>query len=308
MDNNQQKATVFIKRLLQNPALMSLSVLQKEEQIINFLKINSTQLLPTLSSPNFFPEQTWPQVFGILYQALLEIINETLLSQVKEILERIDFTFISFIRQQNFPLSKCRDQIAEYIKFLLQKFEARRAFIGPFLAVQLNYTDRYIDQIYFRKQYIHFELTKVQRLKMSKQEIKNLIKASLLLKIAIYHLTLKDPNENMASSSGIVQLSYADKVLQTLGDELKLLPQELLQSAVYSNLSFSENSKLATTSRISAILASRCQNYHTVAKVDRGAETPDKSWFSIARRNSKFYGFDLKMVEEFYRIAAENGW
>jgi hypothetical protein len=42
--------------------------------------------------------------------------------------------------------------------------------------------------------------------------------------------------------------------------------------------------------------------------VDRGADTPDKSWFSIARRNFKFYGYDVKMIDEFYKIAAENGW
>ena len=43
-------------------------------------------------------------------------------------------------------------------------------------------------------------------------------------------------------------------------------------------------------------------------RVDRGAESPDKSWFSIARRNYKFYGFDIKMLDELYKTAAENGW
>ena len=43
-------------------------------------------------------------------------------------------------------------------------------------------------------------------------------------------------------------------------------------------------------------------------KVDRGADTPDKSWFNIARKNSRFFGFDDKMLEELYKIAAENGW
>jgi hypothetical protein len=42
--------------------------------------------------------------------------------------------------------------------------------------------------------------------------------------------------------------------------------------------------------------------------VDRGANGPDSSWFSVARRNYKYYGFDIKMLDELYRIAADNGW
>jgi hypothetical protein len=52
----------------------------------------------------------------------------------------------------------------------------------------------------------------------------------------------------------------------------------------------------------------RCKHYKPYTKVDRGAETPDKSWFNIARRNYKYYGFDIKMLDEFYKIAAENNW
>ena len=308
MDDFQQKAVAFVKRLLDNPALGNLSVLQKEEQILNFLKLNSTQLFPTLSSANFFPGQNWQQILTILYQALISIINETLYPEINDIISKIDFTFISLIRQQNFPLSKCREQLEEYLKIILQNYEARRLFTGSCIALQQYYVDKYIDNVYFSRQYILIELTKVQKLKMGKNEIKNLIKASMLLRVAIYHFTLKVPNEAVASTSGIVQKMYADKVLEKLRDELKLLPEELLVSALDSNISFLENSNMEATSRIAAILAARCQNYKVITKLDRGAETPDKSWFSIARKNYKYYGFDIKMLEEFYRIAAENGW
>ena len=43
-------------------------------------------------------------------------------------------------------------------------------------------------------------------------------------------------------------------------------------------------------------------------KIDRGAETSDKSWFNVARRNYKFYGYDLDMLVELHSISAENGW
>jgi len=308
MDDSQQKAQAFVKRLLENPALASLPALQKEEQILNFIKLNATQLAPTLSSPNFFPNQNWQQILYLLYQALTSIINDSLYPQLSDAVDKIDYAFISLIRQQNFPLSQCKVQIEKYLKTILQNFEARRLFTGSFIAYQHAYVDKYLDRIFESKQYIHIELTRAHRMKMGRQEIKNLIKASMLLRIAIYHLTLNDPKETIERTSGLVRKPYADKILDVLKNELKLLPEELLVCAVNSNLSFQENSQMEGTSRIAAILAARCQNFKVITKVDRGAETPDKSWFNIARKNYKFYGFDLKMVEEFYRIAAENGW
>jgi hypothetical protein len=141
---------------------------------------------------------------------------------------------------------------------------------------------------------------------MSKEEIKNLIKASLLLKNTVHILSMGVGSHERAS--GIVQKQFADKVLQTLKTQLKLLPEALLRSGLNSNISFLENPNMETTSRLTAIFAFRCQNYKSTAKVDRGAVSPDKSWFNIARRNYKFYGFDVKMLDELYKIAGENGW
>ena len=89
---------------------------------------------------------------------------------------------------------------------------------------------------------------------------------------------------------------------------LKLLPEPVLLSGLNGNISFLENPKMETTSRLAAIFAFRGQNYKPIARVDRGAVSPDKSWFNIARRNYKFYGFDIKMLDELYKIAGENGW
>jgi hypothetical protein len=89
---------------------------------------------------------------------------------------------------------------------------------------------------------------------------------------------------------------------------LKTLPEEVLKSAVNSNVSFFENKFIEATARLTALFAARCRIYNPTVTVDRGADTPDKSWFSIARRNFKFYGYDVKMIDEFYKIAAENGW
>ena len=228
---------------------------------------------------------------------------------LKEILgDKIDLSFIPFLRQQNWSYDQIKEEIHQFLIKLLEKPEARRAFTGPFLTLQFNIHDRYIDQVFARKEYVHFELVKVQRLKMSREELKNMIATSILLSPSIHLLSVGSSSGQQDSSTGGVQSQFAEKVFQTLQKNLAVLPDEVLRSAVNSNVSFNENRSIGATARISALFSSRCRNYNASQKIDRGADTADKSWFSIARRNYKIYGFDVKMLDEFYKIAAENGW
>ncbi|GAH89112.1 unnamed protein product, partial [marine sediment metagenome] len=55
MDTELSLAASFISSLLANKALDVLTPLQKEQQIMQFLKMNAQQLFPTLSSSQFFP-------------------------------------------------------------------------------------------------------------------------------------------------------------------------------------------------------------------------------------------------------------
>ena len=44
MDLEHQKANQFVQRLLANPALQDLSPIQKEDQIVQFLRVNEGHL------------------------------------------------------------------------------------------------------------------------------------------------------------------------------------------------------------------------------------------------------------------------
>jgi hypothetical protein len=306
MDIESQKAIQFVNRLLSNPAIQNLYPLQKESQILQFLKLNTKQLIPTLSSQAFFPGKNWESIIKILYMALMNIINEELIKGTEKILNEIDYNFIAFLREQGLPVENPQKYILAFQKSMLTKPEARQAFTGPYTAVSLKITDQYIDEAFNRREYIYFELVKVQKLKMSKEEIKNLVKVSIILKNMIHIIPF---NQNRSQNvSNVVHLSFAQKALEQLREKLKILPEPLLKSGINSNISFLENPEMETTSRLASVFAFRCQNYKSFQKIDRGADTPDKSWFNIARRNYKFYGFDIKMLDELYKTAAENGW
>ena len=308
MSVEQERAEAFVARLAQNPTLSDFTSLQREEQILQFLNENAGTLAPTLASQQFFPGKAWHQIYGLLAQALITITNRDLHAEVGELINsRIDLSFIQLLRQQNVAQEKVKEQIFGAVKDFLQRIEARRAFTGAHAALQYRLIDRYLELSFARRSYVHFELTKVQRLKFGKEEIKSMIELSLLLKPVIYLVSAGNGGAAAGEAvSGVVLSQFAEKAFQALKKPLNLLPEPALHSAVNANTSFQDNRYIEATSRLAAIFAARGRNYRPITRVDRGADSPDKSWLFVARRNYKFYGFDIKMIDELYSIAAEN--
>ena len=203
MNAELAKAAGFIGRLLSNKALDVLTPLEKEEQILQFLSANAQQLFPTLSSPQFFPDKNWTAILYILNEALTVETDKHFLPQLEDVINRLDYTFIPFIQDQQIPLERCKKEYLKFLQRLVKKPEARRAFTGPFMAVLFDLTGRYVEASYNMRQYVYFELAKVQRLRMSKEEIKNMVKASLLLKTAVHLLTVGDTNRKQELVSGL---------------------------------------------------------------------------------------------------------
>ena len=306
MSEENDKARLFVSRLLSNPTLITLNPLQKEEQILSFMEINAPQLLPTLSSQAFFPGQSWVSIYSLLVHELKALIDESLIPGIqRQLYDKIDFGFIQILRQHNLPQEKIKEEVFNFLKKIIQVPDGRLDFSGSYNAISHRIVDKYIEKIFSVHSYIHFELTKVQRLKMSKDEIKDFINTSLLLRPAIYVFSI---SMNKNSSSGIITKVFAEKVEESLGIEIPSLPEVLVKSSIRSNLSFVDHKYLQATSRMVSIFNSLSRSLKANMKVDRGASSPEKSWFSIARKNYKYFGWDIKMLDELYRFAAENNW
>lgn len=308
MNSENQKAEAFVTRLLQNPALQGFSLLQREEQIIQFLHVNAAQLAPTLSSPQFFPGKNWQQIFTILVGSLYQIIDRELLPELEQLLSStIDFTFFHLLRPQQADSSLISKQVMDMLRRVLAKPDARREMTGPYTAVRFRLLDRYLEESFSRKTYIHFELTKVQRLRLGKEHVEDFINLNLLLKPVVY-LYISSGDASTDRNNGVIQNQFAERVSTNLMKELKLVPEQVLKSVARTSVSFTENRFIDATARLAAVFSARSRSYQAGQKVDRGADTPDKSFFSTARRNFKFYGFDVKVLDELYKISAENMW
>ncbi len=308
MDSEPSRAAAFANHLLSNSSLNALNVLQKEEQVLQFLNANSRTLLPTLSSSRFFPGKRWNEILDLLYSALIQETDKHLVPQLEELLKaKLSFSFVSAIQPRSVPEEGCREETWELIGRILHKPEARKAMSGPFTAIKYSFPDRYLDRSLAARQYVHFELTKVQRLRLEVEEIKHMVAVTLLLRPLIQLLTVGRSGGELAAT-GTVKAPFAQTAFESIKTQLTMLPLVLVRSALFSNVSFLEDKHIDATARIASIFSARARNYKPVGRVDRGADTPDRSWLSIARRNYKYYGFDIKMLDEFYNIASESGW
>jgi len=309
MNIEHEKAATFINRLWENPSLSGLSPLQKEEQLLQFLELNHKSLQPTLTSPAFFPGFSWPRIQVFLRDALAEYANQALPPLLQTILnENIDFSFIQHMAHQRTTTSAVKKQLSQFLNTVLSKVNSRKEFIGPIVGVGTDLIDRYVEKIFQRQKYISFELRKVQRLKINSSEIAHLIKTTMLIRPAVRYFVpggqVVPSNRNLL----LVSHGFASKVVVHVSEAMPLMPDAVIKAGINSTLSFQDNPFLESTSRMASVFAHRCRNLKSGMIVDRGAESSDKSWFSVARKNYKFYGFDLDMLMELHGIATENGW
>jgi hypothetical protein len=309
MSAERDKADVFVGRLWNNPSLSGLSPLQKEEQLLQFLEINSGTLLPTLTSRAFFPDYPWVKIHDLLKQSLSGYANKALSPLYEAILQRkMDFSFIQHMPHRTGSPSAVRTQLGDFLKTLSGQVNSRKELAGPLMGVGTGMIDRYMERIFQRQKYISFELRKVQRLKISSNEITDLVKTTMLIRPSVQFFTPGGQPPSSGRNLLLISSGFAAKVAAAAGKTLTFMPDAVIKAGVNSALSFQDNPYMESTARLAAVFSHRCRNMKPGMKVDRGAESSDKSWFNVARKNYKFYGFDLDMLVELHGIAAENGW
>ncbi|MCG8452556.1 MAG: hypothetical protein MI717_05180 [Spirochaetales bacterium] len=310
MSTELERASAFVGRLWENPTLSGLSPLQREEQLIQFLEINNSTLLPTLTSPAFFPNQSWHKIRTLLLQALSNRTNTALSPLFDAVLQRkINFHFVANLEPKRAPHpDRVRKSMAQFLRTLASRPDSRSELTGPLMGVGTGLIDKYIGRIFERQRYIGFELRKVQRLKLEAPDVADLVKATMLIRPAILYFSPDEGGGGHARNVEHVSPAFAAKAASSVAQALPLMPADVVSAATHSALSFQDNPHLECSSRLAAVFAHRCRHMRPGMRVDRGAESSDKSWFSVARKNYKFYGFDLDMLVELHSIATENGW
>jgi hypothetical protein len=130
----------------------------------------------------------------------------------------------------------------------------------------------------------------------------------MLLKPLIYLFTPQGTVMKNTANGHVFLSQFTKNVAHSLIQKAPFVPEQVFLSAMNSNASFNDDSAIEATARLGNIVTSMCRNYKPELKKDRGADSAQKSWINVARKNYKFYGYDIKILDELYNIAADNGW
>ena len=175
--------------------------------------------------------------------------------------------------------------------------------------------EKYIREIFERRDYLYNEIVRVQRTNLDCEEYITFIKLLLLIRNAAYvkiDVSFKQSGSRM-NLNDVLKMPgklpvYLDDLSSFARGELPMLSDRTVKLALKSNLKESQVDLEDACAKLIFILTSRFHNYKPVTRIDRGAESPDKSWFAIAMKNAEYYGFDRRMLDALYRIAGDNRW
>jgi hypothetical protein len=299
----------FASRLLETPALRQLSALQKEEQALNVLRTNGPQLLPVFTSLGLDVSRGWREPAALVSRAVRAETDALMAAEVSDLLStRLSLSFFPALTGGRQAPDSAREELRSLISRAAAHPIARNALSGSLVIVRSGIIDKYIPPAWERKKYIYVEVSRVQRLALSPVDLADLLRFVVLVRPAAYLFVT--PGETVEKDAGYAprQEQHLQKILPGMTAQVPSVPGALLNLGLRSSLAFPGAGNVEATSRLGAIMALRGRGLVPTLVVDRGADSPDKSWFNVQRRNARFHGLDPRMLDELYTIASENRW
>jgi hypothetical protein len=231
MSEDINKAQAFLTRLMSNPGMKGMNALQVEEQLLQFLQINGSKLYPTLSSPAFFNGMPPNQVFQLLINTLKVMTNKQLSPQITDwISGGISLNFLRHFEYLK-NVDSFKTALNELMNRILKHDLSRRNLAGPFTAIQSGLIDKYMLRSLEEQRYIGFEFRKIQRLKMTEEELVAFVKLTCLLRPAVM-LFIADKEGVVQSfqNSGVITSVYGEKVMANLKNLAPTAPEEMIEA------------------------------------------------------------------------------
>lgn len=310
-----QKIHEFVTHLLSNPNIKSEPPLIAEGVVLNFIVKNLQQLKTTFKAPQFFPELSAKEVLNLIIEDLRQRTIDETMPELEKQIGNINFSIASkCFKKQPFAQEFYVEKFVSFVHDIFSNKDVRYNFNATYNILSNDILEKYLIECFNRRSPLFFELTRVGKNNFSVEEYISYLKILLIIKNAAY---VKNPIEGFTESN--VNISDFLKVPKTLaqyfnakaGDlykDLPGIPKDFVAMALKSNVGMNHVETEDTPAKFLYIFAHRFQNFKEYTKIERGAETPDKSWFGIAKKNAGYYNYDKRILEDLYIVAGDNNW
>ncbi len=300
-----QKLDQFLDHLLSLPAIKNDNPIGAEQQIVQFIKSNLPKLEISFTKPEFFPDIPPKQTIEYIFSTLQKRVIDSSLGFFKKIINsEIDFSVLRKVRKRPVDEERIKEKITELIGDMISDQECRVQMKTIYYIFEQKYINKVISLLFERKAFTYNELVRVQKCYIEEEEYINYLKILLLLsQYPNYSKENKKLLINSSTNEEKVQicLSSSKNLIRRI-PEIDLLDAKL---AVDSNLPENLLEIWEASSRFLYILLHRFADFEPNVKYEKGAETPDKSWYGIAKKISKDFGYNRGIVDELFLIANE---
>jgi hypothetical protein len=310
------KINDFVDHLLSNPGIKSEPLLIGEGMIMNFLVQNLPQLKVTFKNSQFFPHLEWNQVLELIFENLYGRVSGVVLPVINKFIDNTDFSFLDRLSGTGTIADKFRrEKLHEFVQMIFRNRDSRFNMNSTINIFNYDVMEKYAGEIFKRRDFLYNELVRVQKTNIDAAEYIVFLKIMLLIKNTVFlKLPLNPANPDAKLSINDIPRnrknlqSYTDSIVKYIITLLPGFPEKIIRLAVKSNYTADMTEQDEASSKLIFILCGRFQNYKHVAKIERGAESPDKSWFGIAKKNADHFGYDRRILDALYLIAGDNNW
>lgn len=311
---SQERIEEFVGKLWTNPSIRNATLVKKENQILAFLKENRKQLETAFSRPELFPGVPFDDVARQLLSVLTDTILQYITPKLDAALDRIFGSGIIGALDSEGGVDLDRAKLREFVLANMRAKSLRDPYLLAIEAVSAGIFDRYVPIIVMRRKMIYNEVIRRDRLTLDNALVPGFFNLACLYRPLYWYgfsRVTGGPGQiatlaGVARDQKVYDASLKDLTV-LLDEQIGRAPERIYRAGIESCLNPGDR-EVGGASRLIAILMGRILDFDPAQKVDRGAESPDKSWFNINRRTAKYHGYDLRFMEELYQIAGEEAW
>ena len=314
-DKNKMKT--FIQNLTSNPCFVKEPIISVEDNIIQFYIQNKNALLATFSSKDYFPGLSPKNIEELFQNTLFEEINNKLIPEIKKNIQtKLNFNFLTQMFKMPIQVESIQNELINVLLKVINRIEIRRNLNSVLKLLNNNLIHKYINILFETKGYISREISVVERLKLSPEMIPDLIKVIIFISLLGYlrndlnDLLLEEKinTKPIKAGNSEMQKAFYMKIFRQLFIKSILADEEILNRSVSFHINFEDDKSIPATSRFAKIFFIFGKNYNPKLKIDRGADAYEKSWFQAQKKNYKYFGFDIDMINELYKISVVKYW
>jgi len=301
----------FIQKLLDNPNFKGQPLSLIETHISNFIQQNKQNLAPVFTK-QFFPDLNSDSATDKIQNMVKQTISEQIITASRNIYPySINFeVLVNAGILTNLNQSDFFSYLTKYTEAAMVSKEFRQKLDQVNIVLNEKMIETYVTKAFENKTYTYTELHRIDNHHFNLEILTEYMKLAAIVSASYaIKLNLSGHNESVNAFDIGKDLKQLENYIEiSKSNRLKLfscIPNTIWTTAGHITLDHYINKEVEPIAKVLRIFIYRAKDHRTNIKIDKGSETPDKSWFSIQMKNAGYLGIDKAILEDLNRLAFE---